>query len=75
MMKGSLQAMPLAMQSSLHGLLHAIDQVVCFNRPLALQARTIQFFMPGIPMVYYNGLLAAENALPVIPQPSISHDK
>ena len=63
------------MQPSLQELLHAIDQVVCFNRHLALQARTIQFFMPGIPMVYYNGLLAAENTQPVIPQPSISCDK
>ena len=31
------------------------------QRIAALQARAIQFFTPGMPMVYYNGLLAQLN--------------
>ncbi len=30
-----------------------------------LMARAIQFFTPGIPMIYYVGLLAGENDLQV----------
>ncbi len=31
-----------------------------------MQARAIQFFTPGMPMVYYNGLLAGLNDFKVI---------
>ena len=34
-----------------------------------LMARVIQFFTPGIPMIYYIGLLAGENDLQVPPPP------
>ena len=38
-----------------------------------LLARAIQFFTPGMPMVYYNGLLAGTNDFKVRPSLGLSH--
>lgn len=38
------------------GFINDITKEHCF-----VQARAIQFFTPGMPMVYYNGLLAGLN--------------
>ena len=40
-----------------------------------LLARAIQFFTPGMPMVYYNGLLAGTNDFRVRPSLEPSHQE
>lgn len=39
-----------------------------------LLARAIQFFMPGVPQVYYVGLLAGENDLALLQQTGVGRD-
>jgi sucrose phosphorylase len=39
-----------------------------------LLARAIQFFMPGIPQVYYVGLLAGENDMPLLARTGVGRD-
>jgi sucrose phosphorylase len=39
-----------------------------------LLARAIQFFMPGIPQVYYVGLLAGENDLDLLARSGVGRD-
>jgi sucrose phosphorylase len=39
-----------------------------------LLARAIQFFMPGIPQVYYVGLLAGENDMDLLERTSVGRD-
>jgi len=41
---------------------------------LYLIARAIQFFCPGIPQVYYGGLLAAENEMELLEQTKVGRD-
>jgi sucrose phosphorylase len=44
------------------------------NGAAYLLARAIQFFMPGIPQVYYVGLLAGENDLALLAQSGVGRD-
>jgi sucrose phosphorylase len=39
-----------------------------------LLARAVQFFMPGIPQVYYAGLLAGENDMALLAQTKVGRD-
>ena len=39
-----------------------------------LAARAIQFFLPGVPQVYYVGLLAGENDLPLLERSGVGRD-
>jgi sucrose phosphorylase len=39
-----------------------------------LIARAIQFFMPGVPQVYYTGLLAGENDMALLAQTHVGRD-
>lgn len=39
-----------------------------------LLARAIQFFMPGVPQVYYVGLLAGENDMPLLEKTGVGRD-
>ncbi|MEN8827893.1 MAG: sucrose phosphorylase [Flavobacteriales bacterium] len=44
------------------------------NDNLYLIARAIQFFCPGIPQVYYGGLLAAENDMDLLENTKVGRD-
>jgi sucrose phosphorylase len=44
------------------------------NDAAYLLARAIQFFMPGIPQVYYVGLLAGENDLDLLAKSGVGRD-
>src|SRR6185503_20614086 len=39
-----------------------------------LLARAIQFFLPGIPQVYYVGLLAGHNDMPLLAETGVGRD-
>jgi sucrose phosphorylase len=41
---------------------------------LYLMSRAIQFFLPGIPQVYYVGLLAGENDMALLRQTGVGRD-
>jgi sucrose phosphorylase len=44
------------------------------NEEAYLVARAIQFFVPGIPQVYYVGLLAGENDMPLLDATKVGRD-
>ena len=44
------------------------------NERAYLLARSIQFFMPGVPQVYYVGLLAGENDMALLAQTRVGRD-
>ena len=44
------------------------------NESAYLVARAIQFFVPGIPQVYYVGLLAGENDMDLLAQTKVGRD-
>ena len=44
------------------------------NEEAYLIARAIQFFSPGIPQVYYGGLLAAENDMELLAKTNVGRD-
>ncbi len=44
------------------------------NDDMYLMARAIQFFAPGIPQVYYAGLLAAENDMELLESTKVGRD-
>ena len=44
------------------------------NERAYLLARAIQFFMPGVPQVYYVGLLAGENDMALLAQTRVGRD-
>jgi sucrose phosphorylase len=44
------------------------------NQAAYLLARAIQFFMPGVPQVYYVGLLAGENDMSLLEQTGVGRD-
>ena len=51
---------------SLPGELHVLRRARAATTSRYLLARAIQFFLPGIPQVYYVGLLAGHNDMPLL---------